>query len=543
MPGRPAADLLLRNGKIATLDARRSVAEALAARDGWIVALGRDQDVAPLAGPETEVVDLGGRTAIPGIVDSHCHPDSWAVRLARWHSLRDPVIRSTRDVLDLVGRATRDSPPDTWFLGYRFDDQKLGGYPSRADLDAAGHGRPVFILRTDGHLGLASSRACQLVGVSRDRPDPPFGRFDRHPATGELTGLVRETAAHLFLGALGAGDTVADHVAGLERVFGELLPVGITSIHNSLASSKAIQAYQVLRAEGRLPLRVGLLVSGREEGLVEAVVRAGLRSGFGDDWLRVVGVEWCVDCSTSGRTAAYYEPYGGTPVVGEPVPNRGMLLYEADDLARRVTEAHRAGLQVCLDGVGDRGIDFCLDALEAALRAHPVADHRMRVEHCCHVTPPILERLRRLGVIDSSATGFMYDLGDAYIAQRGPDAMRWMWPHRALIDAGVPAPGHSDAPICRPDPFPAIWSMVTRQTDTGRPLGPEQAVTVEEALRAYTWLGAFAGREEHVKGSLEPGKVADVAVLDRDVLAVPADRLRETRVDLTIVGGVVRFRR
>jgi predicted amidohydrolase YtcJ len=519
------------------------VAQALAARDGRIVAVGRDGDVAPLAGPGTEVVDLHGRTAIPGIVDSHCHPDSWAVRLAKWRSLRDPALRSTRDVLALVAGATRDSPPDTWFLGYRFDDQKLGGYPSRADLDAAGHGRPVFILRADGHLGLASTRAFELVGVGRDRPDPPFGRFDRHPETGELTGLVRETAAHLFLGAVGAGDTVADHVAGLERVFAEFLEVGITSLHNSLASSQAIQAYQVLRAGGRLPLRVGLLVSGREAGLVEAVVRAGIRSGFGDEWLRVVGVEWCVDCSTSGRTAAYYAPYGGTPVVGEPAPNHGMLLYDAGDLARRVAEAHRAGLQVCLDGVGDRGIDFCLDAMEAALGAHPVADHRMRVEHCCCVPPPILARLRRLGVIDSSAAGFMYDLGDAYVAQRGAGAMAWMWPHRALIDAGVPAPAHSDAPICRPDPFPAIWSMVTRQTDTGRPLGPAQAVTVEEALRAYTWLGAFAGREEHLKGSLEPGKLADVAVLDRDVLTVPADLIRETRVDLTIVGGVVRFRR
>ncbi|MGH7319693.1 MAG: amidohydrolase [Candidatus Rokuibacteriota bacterium] len=426
---------------------------------------------------------------------------------------------------------------------HRFDDQQVGGYPTLAQLDAASHGRPVFILRRDAHLGIVNTRACVLVGVTVATPDPPFGRFDRHSGTGALTGLVRETAADLFRARLAEGDSVADHVAGLERVFAEFLSVGVTSVHSSLAASKGIQAYQILRAGGRLAVRVGLLVSGREEGLVEAFVRAGIRSGFGDEWLRVVGVEWCPDCSTSGRTAAYYEPYVGTPVLGEPTPNHGMLLYDAEDLRQRVLAAHRAGLQVCVEGVGDRGIDFALDAIEAALAAHPVTDHRMRVEHCCYVTPPILARLARLGVIASSATGFMYDLGDAYLRNRGADAMRWMWPHRAMIDAGVPAPGHSDAAVCRVDPFPAIWSMVTRRTASGQPIGPEQAVTVTEAVRAYTVLGAYAGREEHLKGSLEVGKLADVAVLDRDAFTVPVDAIRETRVDLTIVGGRVRYRR
>jgi predicted amidohydrolase YtcJ len=287
---------------------------------------------------------------------------------------------------------------------------------------------------------------------------------------------------------------------------------------------------------------VGVILSGREPGFVEAAIAAGLRSGFGDDWLRLVGVEWCPDCSTSGRTAAYYEPYVGTPVLGEPPDNRGMLLYEARDLAVRVTEAHRAGLLVCLDGVGDRGIDFVLDAMEAALAAHPAEDHRMRVEHCCNVTPAILDRLRRLRVIASSATGFMFDLGDAYIAGRGAGAMRCMWPHRTLIDSGIPAPGHSDAPICDFNPFRAMWSMVTRRTATGQSLDAREAVTVEEALRAYTILGAYAGREESQKGSLEPGKLADFVVLDRDLFTVPVDQIKDARVEQTFVGGIERYR-
>ncbi len=293
----------------------------------------------------------------------------------------------------------------------------------------------------------------------------------------------------------------------------------------------------MLRAEGRLAMRVGIIVSGREEGLVESYIRAGIHTGLGDDWIRVIGVEWCPDCSTSGRTAAYYEPYVGEPVPGEPQPNTGMLLYDGADLSARAVAAHKAGLQVMIEGVGDRGIDFALDAIEACLEADPRPDHRMRVEHCCYVTPPVLARLKRLQVTDSSATGFMYDLGGAYVANRGQSAMRHMWPHRSLIDAGVPAPGHSDAMVCQANPFLALWSMITRRSDDGADLDQSQAVSRAEALHAYTTLGAYSGREEAVKGSIEPGKLADIVILDRDYFTCPEDEIRNIRVHATVLDG------
>lgn len=538
-----AADLIFIDGRIHALDANERVHRALAARDGRIVALGDSAEIRELAGPATEVVDLAGRTAIPGIVDSHCHPDAHAVMLLKQHDLGWPGMRSLDDVLAAIDRATREAPRDRWFFGYRYDDVKLGAVPTMADLDSAGNGRPVFVLRTDGHVGYANARACALVGFDRDTPDPPFGRIDRDPATGALTGLMREAAAHRFRAVAAGETTVADYVEGLPPLFARYLAHGVTSVHNSLTASKAIRAYQMLKAEGRLGVRVGIIASGFEDGLIDAFVAAGIRSGFGDERLRVVGVEWCPDCSTSGRTAAYYEPYVGTPIPGEPEPNRGMLLHDPDDLKEWATRAHAAGLRVCMDGVGDRGIDVVLDAFEAALAAHPAADHRMRIEHCCYVTPAVRARIKRLGVVDSSATAFMHDLGDAYIRNRGAAAMRHMWPHRTLIDEGIPAPGHSDAPVCDLDPWRAIWSMVTRRTDSGQPIGPEEAVTVTEALGAYTRLGAFAGGEDHLKGTLEVGKLADVAVLDRDVFAGPPDALRDTRTDLTVVGGAVAYRR
>jgi hypothetical protein len=342
---------------------------------------------------------------------------------------------------------------------------------------------------------------------------------------------------HVFLSQIEADNTPEMLADGLERVFAEWRGYGITSVYNSLCGHKSIEAYQMLRAEGRLAMRVGIIVSGREEGLVESYIRAGIHTGLGDDWIRVIGVEWCPDCSTSGRTAAYYEPYVGEPVPGEPQPNTGMLLYDGADLSARAVAAHKAGLQVMIEGVGDRGIDFALDAIEACLEADPRPDHRMRVEHCCYVTPPVLARLKRLQVTDSSATGFMYDLGGAYVANRGQSAMRHMWPHRSLIDAGVPAPGHSDAMVCQANPFLALWSMITRRSDDGADLDQSQAVSRAEALHAYTTLGAYSGREEAVKGSIEPGKLADIVILDRDYFTCPEDEIRNIRVHATVLDG------
>jgi hypothetical protein len=537
-----APDLVLLNARIATMAAPGAEAQALAVQGGRIVAIGADTAIRDLAGRGTRIVDAETRRVIPGIVDSHAHPDAYAVRRQGWVLVSPDRVQSRAALLEAIRARCAALPPERWGRFYRLNERASGGYPTQAELDAASGGRPIFILRTDGHLGLANSAAFAACGVGPEAADPPFGRFDRDPATGAFTGLVRETAAHVFLAAIHGADTEADIVAGMEMVQDECLAHGITSVANSLCPSVAIRAYQRMRRDGLWRMRMGIIASGREEALIPHLIGAGIQSGFGDDWLRLIGVEWCPDCSTSGRTAAYWEPYRGTPIPGEPVPNTGMLLYEQDDLTARATAAHKAGLQVMIEGVGDRGIDFALDVMEAALAAHSVADHRMRVEHCCHVTPAILARLKAGGFVDSSATGFMDELGEAYVANRGQDAMGHMWPHRSLIDAGIPAPGHSDFAVCRVNPFTAIAAMVGRRSGSGADLDAREAVTQEEALLAYTALGAWAQREEAEKGTLEPGKLADFAILDRDVLAEPADSIRETRVLATYVGGREAFR-
>ncbi|UXX84741.1 amidohydrolase [Roseovarius pelagicus] len=534
-------DYIVIDGRIATMTAPGDFVESIAISAGRIVATGSTADIRALA-PNAQVIDCGGRCVIPGFIDSHCHPDMHGARYGRWSDLSEGP-HDMDGLMTLIRQKTKDRPQDDWFVGFGYDDLRMGGYPTRGALDAAAADRPVFLYRRDGHLGVANSAALKIVGFDRNSIDPPFGRLDRDPKTGELTGLLRETAAHAIVNHCQRDFKTEDFMAGLGRVFENFASYGITSVHNSLCSTHGIAAYQRMRDAGDLHMRVGLLASGREDDLIEAIIRSGWRTGFGDEWVRLTGVEWCPDCSTSGRTAAYYDPYIGPKVLGEPDDNRGMLLYEAGDFNEKVLRAHRAGLLVGADGVGDRGIDFVLDGFEHALTQHPTNDHRMRVEHCCNVTPAILKRLQRLKVICSSATGFAYDLGDAYIRNRGAEAMRHMWPHRTMIDAGVIAPGHSDAPVCHPNPMRGIHSMVNRRTASGADLGDQEAVTVYEALQAYTVLGAWAGKEEHIKGTLAPGMLADFAILEEDIFSMPPERLDELRVAETYIGGRCIFSR
>jgi predicted amidohydrolase YtcJ len=271
--------------------------------------------------------------------------------------------------------------------------------------------------------------------------------------------------------------------------------------------------------------------------MVEGAIAMGLQTPFGDDWLKITAAEWVFDTSTSGRTAAYYEPY-----IGEPT-NTGILLYDQEVIEHKVWEAHEAGIRIGLDGVGDRGIDRALDAIEKALKQRPRPDHRHRIEHCCYVTPQIQDRLLQLEVIDASATGFIHDLGDAYKANRGQKSMRYMWPHRTLIDKGIKAPGHSDASICTPNPWYGIYGMVTRKTSGGNTLYSSEGIKPIEAIRAYTIDGAYATWEEGIKGSIEPKKKADIIVLDRDPLKISHDDLKNVKTIMTIINGRIIYRR
>ena len=527
------ADLIFVNGKVITVNERDEIVEAVAVRDGKILRTGSNDHVQEVQGQNTEVVDLGGLTLLPGLIDSHMHPGSYGVFWVRGVSC-GPDVASMEKLLGRIKAKADATPAGRWILGYTLDDVKLGRYPTRAELDDACPDNPLYIQRRDGHIGIVNSLALKAGGITKDTPDPPHGKIDRDE-NGEPTGVLREAAKDIVYNEM-PPYTVEEYVEGLRHVFDEFISLGLTTIHASMTDSKEFRAMQRLKATDGLKLRVCVHASGREPGMLESLIAAGIQTPFGDDWLKLTVIEWVFDTSTSGRTAAYYRPY-----VGEP-ENFGILLYDQDDITERVTRAHKAGLRVGLDGIGDRGIDRALDAIEAALREAPIEDHRHRIEHCCYVPPPIQERLLELGVIDASANGFLYDLGDAYRANRGEEEMRWMWPHRTLIDRGIPAPAHSDCPVCSPNPWLGIYGLVTRKSSGGQVLYADEGITPMEAIRAYTIDGAYSAWEEETKGSVEPGKVADLVVVDRDPMTIPHEELKDIRTVMTVVDGKIVYR-
>lgn len=528
------ADMVLHGGRIATLDASLGVVQALAIRGGRIVGAGTDADCLALAGPATAKVGLAGAFAMPGISDSHCHPDGQAVKAGRWDDLSG--IDSQAALLGRLAAFHRQAPAGAWYLGFRLDENDIGGYPTRAALDAAAPGRAVFLLRRDAQVGVASQAAFAELAVSGLARAVPDHCLD------EPAGLARGRGVFAFTTHIAAGDRVEDYLGGYPAIFGEMARLGITSVHNALTSALALRAYRRLHAAGELRVRVGMMLNGRDEALVDDVLRSGARFGDGDEFLHLLGVEYGSDGSTSGRTAAYYRPYSPQAGAAAAGPAEfGDVNFSAEELAFKVGRVMAAGLQAAATGNGDRGIDFALDAFERALAAHPGAVPP-RIEHCCCAPPPIQQRMARLGVIDSSAAGFAYNLGDAYLRNRPECDWPWLWPHRDMLDRGVLVCGHSDAPVCDRNPFLGIWSMVTRKTASGAEIGAAQAISVDEAMRCYTVNPAIAERQAGFKGTLAPGKLADLIVLDRNLYEIPADAIRGAAVLATLVGGRVAFR-
>ena len=387
-----SADLVLLNGKVVTVDADETIAEAVAVKGSLIVAVGSDEEVSQTMGDETQVVDLEGRTILPGLIDSHMHPGSYGIFWVRGVRC-GPDIESIDELLERIGEKADATPEGRWILGYALDDVRLGRYPSRAELDGVTPGNPLYIQRRDGHIGVANSLALGVADIEKGTPDPPHGKIDRDEY-GEPTGVLRESAKDL-VARMFPPYTEEEYVEGLRHVFDEFVSLGLTTIHASMTDSTEFRAMQRLRRDGESKLRVCVHASGREDGMLEALIAAGVQTPFGDDWLKITELEWVFDTSTSGRTAAYYSPY-----VGEP-ENYGILLYDQEDITDRVKRAHEAGIRIGLDGIGDRGIDRALDAIEAALKEDPRKDHRHRIEHCCYVTPPIQKRFKELGVIDA----------------------------------------------------------------------------------------------------------------------------------------------
>lgn len=534
------ADRILVGGKIwAGLE--EGFVEALAIAGDKVLAIGARAEIEALAGEATEVIDLGGKLATPGLNDGHMHLHMYGFNMKQVDLRARDGVRSVEELLNRIREAAKTAAPGEWIVGRGYDHDKLAElrHPHRRELDAAAPENPVYIVRACGHVGVASSKALEIAEIGHNTPDPFGGAIGR--AEGELTGWLAETAREPVQRAMPA-PTVEDIVQAIEEAGKDLLTYGITSCMEAAIGIRddmaEMRAYQKARKEGRLPVRVaGVIMGDPERNILDQCHEEGLITGVGDAWFRVAGVKIFLDGSAGGRTAFMSKHYENEP------HNYGLQCLTAETTEEIVLKAHKWGYQVTPHAIGDAAIEQILVAYEKAQAAHPVEDRRHRIEHCGWLTQSQIDRMAKLGVVPAPQPTFIYFFGEGYEMCLGKERPQFCYPMRAFMDAGVHPSASTDCPVCDIDPFANIYAMVTRTTDAGTVLGADQRLTVAEALHCYTYEAAYGVHAEGEKGRLVPGQFADVAVFDTDFFTVEPKDILTARCDMTILAGKVVFDR
>lgn len=524
-----ASALILRGGKVWTGVAGAPEAQAILILGERIEFVGSDAEAAARAPAGARTFDLLGRRVVPGIVDAHVH------FLSGGDTLLAPDLRGARSEEELarrLGEAAERVPDGTWLTSGTWDHENWPGarLPTAAVLDRFTPRHPVFVARLDGHMAVANSLAMRIAGVGKDTADPPGGAIERD-GTGAPAGVFKDAAMAL----------IAKHVPAwsaeqrLERArmaLAHAASLGVTSVHDMLDGHDALATYQELRRRGELTARITLYAP-----ITAHALWGGLKvqRGFGDAWLRINGVKAFADGSLGSTTAWFFEPYADAPGTSGLAQTE---LKAGGMLDRQLAATLRDGLQPAIHAIGDRAIRAVLDL--AAARAKPA--QRLRLEHAQHIHPDDLPRFAGLGVIASMQPYHAIDDGRWAEKRIGAERCRTTYAFRSLLDRGAVLAFGSDWPVAPLSPWEGLYAAVTRRTLDGRnPEGwvPEQRIRLEEALRAYTAGSAYAGFAETEVGTLEPGKYADLVVLEPDLFALPAERLREIAVRITLVGGRV----
>lgn len=529
------ADVLLTGAVFRTLTGpdHAGTASSLAIWRDRIVAV--DEDVAA-----HRVVDLGGATVVPGFHDAHNHMAWFGLTLGEV----DLRVGDLDELYDAVARRAAETSDDVWIVGAGYDENKIGGHPTRDALERVAPGRRVWLKHTSGHMCVVSGRVLSDLGLADAARDVPGGRVVTDGA-GRPTGLLQEQAQQL-LSPLVLPYPVEELTAAIGRADAVYRSQGITSVVEAGIgggwigkSPVELVAYQEARTRGLLHVRAELMVAADALHGVPAHpdddlplgLDLGLRTGWGDDRLRVGAVKIFSDGSLIGHTCAMTEDFADTPGV------RGYLQDDADALRERILAAHRGGWQVATHAIGDAAINLVLDAYEEAQRNWPRVDPRHRIEHFGVARPDQVARCAALGVTPVPQGRFVSEIGDGMLRALGPERAGWAYRGRSLLDAGIVVPGSSDRPVVDGAPLLGIHDLVNRRTSSGEPLGPAEAMTPLEALTAYTLGSAHASHQESTRGTLEVGRLADLAVLDGDPVGVDATQIGSIGVRATWIGG------
>lgn len=523
------SELLLYNANVVTRG-RPATVGAVAIRDGRIAAIGRSADLLSAVNGGARRIDLGGRTIVPGFNDAHAH--IWKIGHLLTSMLDLRRLTSVEGIVDAVRRFGARLPDDRWLLGRGYNEAALdeGRPPTRHDLDRASPSRPVVLTRTCGHIYAANSAALARAGITRDT-EPPTGGVIERDERGDPTGLLHETAMGLVNKAV-PPPTADDYEAMIVAALRHQLSLGITSSSDCGVSPQLLSVYRGVDARAGLPSRVNVMPLRRVDGVAEPVP---LPQRFVSDRLRVDTVKFLADGGLSGATAALSVNYRHAPV-------KGVLRFDRDELAALCRETHDAGWRIATHAIGDVAIDLMLDIYDS-LGPHP-RGLAHRIEHFGLPSGAQLARAAALRVIAAPQPIFIHSLGRNFRSYI-PDAfLPRTYPIRAMVDAGVRIALSSDAPVVDDDnPLVGMMAAVTRRDNEGHLIAPEQAITIDEALAGYTAGGAVATGDEANRGSIEPGKWADLAVLSDNPLSVEPEALPSIRVDMTLVGGSIAYER
>jgi len=534
------ADLVLRGGKIATVDENFSIHESVAVAGNKIIFTGDNDKVKSYIGRDTEVIELNGKLVLPGLIDAHGHIHSLGKDLAELHVTG---TTSFQQIIDKVAERVRNVQPGEWIVGGRWDqnDWENKSFPVHDALSRVSPDNPVFLLRIDGNAGFANKKALELAGITKDTPDPFGGKIIRK-RNGEPTGVLINRAQEPVIEKIPA-PTEEEKQEQFLKAVESCLSAGLTGVHEAGIGPEHLEMYKKLIDEDKLYMRIYAMLGREEDTELEGDIAEYFRKHrieeYGNYMLSARSVKLFFDGALGSRGAAFFEPYNDDP------GNNGLLRITTEYIYQVSKAALETGMQVNTHCIGTRGNSLCLDAYERAFKEIPAGDHRFRIEHAQIVRPGAVSRFKSLNVIPSMqpthCTSDMYFVEDRIGKARTEGAYAW----RSLLDAGLKIPCGSDFPVESNNPMLGIYAAITRQDVEGWPEGgwhPEQRMTREEAIRGFTLWAAYAAFMENVLGSIEVGKFADFTVLDKDILEVEPAEILKTKPLYTIVGGIVRYK-
>jgi predicted amidohydrolase YtcJ len=530
------ADLILSGGPV-WCGLEQGFAEAVAVRDGLVLATGKASEIEVLAGQGTRRIDLRGRLAMPAFHDAHMHLMSLGRNAAKIDARADATA-SIADLLEKIATRAGETQPGAWVMATGYDHDRFAEkrHPTRWDLDKASPHHPVWLQRCCGHMGVANSAALKLAGIDRDTPDPSGGVIVRQ--NGEPTGLLQERAQEA-LRAVMPDPGVEQLVEAIEIAGKRCLSYGIGSVMDACVGSAGgwadVEAYEAAHAAGRLPVRMTMAMGGGPTGIAEEAYAKGYVTGRGDAMLRVGPVKFFTDGSAGGCTAAMNKPYTNGDL--------GVLIFEDREMDDMVGHYHHRGYQVAVHAIGDAAIDQTIASFDKCCTDGTCSHRRHRIEHCGFVDEGHLDSMERLGLIPAPQPVFVRDFGDTYLDVLGEQRSAECYPMARWQRRGLKPAMSSDTPVSDVNPFVNLHAAVTRRTIGGETVGAAECLTLAEALATYTENGAHACGVDDRLGVLEAGKTADIAVLDGDPFSRGIDDLLATSADLTLLEGAVRFDR